>query len=90
MKSVEKIHTFLADRFSFIQYPHIRQSIKNPKWDRHESNPIVEVDKNSDNARISLDGKLLILMGSLLVGIISLIPMLIGAIIIFAVISSFF
>jgi len=90
MKSIEKIQTVLADKFSFIQYPHIRQSIKSQKWERHESNPIIEVDKNSDNAKISLDGKILILIGSLLIGLISIIPMLIGAIIVFAVISSLF
>ncbi|MBU3625735.1 hypothetical protein ICN48_05735 [Polynucleobacter sp. JS-Safj-400b-B2] len=90
MTFFERIQEFLANKFSFIQYPHIRQESKRPNWQRHGSNPLIEMDGNSEKARLSWAGKLFVLMYSLIAGGFSLILILVACIVLYAIVSSWF
>ena len=85
-----KTQVWLADRIKWVQYPNINKVDKKPDWKRHGSSMFIESDQNSNKARLSFFGNIVLLFYGLIAGIIGLIVIGIGLVILWAIISSFF
>lgn len=90
MKLRHRIQEWLADRVSFVQYPGVHRVVKKPKWRPFESSPFFQVEETSGKARLSWTAQLAVLFYSLILFAVGALILVVGGIVIWAIISSFF
>lgn len=73
-----------------MQYPNVRKVLRKPDWQPYKDSPIVQIDRNSDETRLSWAGAILLLMYAVLALVISVPIIVIGCVVLWAVISSLF
>lgn len=88
--SKRHIHEWLADHIKWVQYPDVRQVKPKEDWHPHPRNRFIEIDHNSDSARIDGASAILLLVFSLVIGAIGLCGIAVGLFVLYVIASSLF
>jgi len=90
MNFLYRLQEWLADRVRWVQYPDFRKISRKPDWQPYGSSVFVEVDQNSDKARLSFFGAIGLVVFSIIVGIIGLAVIGVGCFLLWVIVSTLF
>jgi hypothetical protein len=90
VKTIEKLQTWLADHFKGFQYPNINQVKHRPEWEAQHGSLFIEVDKNSNQARVGIEGKIILFCFSIVLLAASIVIFCFGLFWLYVVIHAMF
>jgi len=88
MSIIQLTKNWLADNFKGFQYPSINKVENKPEWEAKRGSLFIEVDKNSSQARIGFEGKIILFCFSIVALLIGIVLIGGGLIFLWALITS--